>query len=96
MWGANPSCHQTVTPRATAWPHIFFPRLFTVEETRNIRNTTFRNILAAVTHADPKELQPCVFVWREGECKWQGTGGKRHQRVREESRPISVTQSVTQ
>ncbi|KAF1427168.1 Dual oxidase 2, partial [Spheniscus mendiculus] len=41
--------------------------LFTVEETRNIRNTTFRNILAAVTHADPKELQPCVFVWREGD-----------------------------
>ncbi|GAB0193891.1 dual oxidase 2-like [Grus japonensis] len=37
--------------------------LFTVEETSKIRRTTFRDILAAVTSADPTDLQPCVFVW---------------------------------
>uniref|UniRef100_A0A663M5H9 NAD(P)H oxidase (H2O2-forming) n=1 Tax=Athene cunicularia TaxID=194338 RepID=A0A663M5H9_ATHCN len=41
--------------------------LFTVEETREIRNTTFHDVLAAVTYADPTDLQPHVFVWSEGD-----------------------------
>ncbi|NWQ96895.1 DUOX2 oxidase, partial [Burhinus bistriatus] len=41
--------------------------LFTVEEIREIRNTTFHNVLAAVTHADTTNLQPHVFVWNKGD-----------------------------
>uniref|UniRef100_A0A672UPJ5 NAD(P)H oxidase (H2O2-forming) n=1 Tax=Strigops habroptila TaxID=2489341 RepID=A0A672UPJ5_STRHB len=41
--------------------------LFTVEETREIRNTTFHDVLAAVTYADPTDLQPHVFVWSKGD-----------------------------
>uniref|UniRef100_A0A8V5HG52 NAD(P)H oxidase (H2O2-forming) n=1 Tax=Melopsittacus undulatus TaxID=13146 RepID=A0A8V5HG52_MELUD len=41
--------------------------LFTVEETRKIRNTTFHDVLAAVTYADPTDLQPHVFVWSKGD-----------------------------
>jgi len=67
-----------VTPRDTAWPHIFFPRLFTAEEIREIRNTTFHDVLVAVTHANSTDLQPHVFVWSDGECsmQWQGAGSK--------------------
>ena len=81
-----------MTPRATTWPHIFFPRLFTAEETREIRNTTFHDVLAVVTYTGPTDLQPHVFVWSEGECfvQWQGSGSERHQQVRQES--ILVTQ----
>ncbi|NWU46707.1 DUOX2 oxidase, partial [Dromas ardeola] len=41
--------------------------LFTVEEIREIRNTTFRDVLAAVTYASPTDLQPHVFVWSKGD-----------------------------
>uniref|UniRef100_A0A8C0ANC7 NAD(P)H oxidase (H2O2-forming) n=1 Tax=Buteo japonicus TaxID=224669 RepID=A0A8C0ANC7_9AVES len=41
--------------------------LFTAEETRQIRNTTFHDVLAAVTGTDPTQLQPNVFVWSEGD-----------------------------
>ncbi|NXW00161.1 DUOX2 oxidase, partial [Fregetta grallaria] len=41
--------------------------LFTVEEIREIRNTTFHDVLAAIIHVDPTELQPHVFVWNEGD-----------------------------
>ncbi|NXX85670.1 DUOX2 oxidase, partial [Urocolius indicus] len=37
--------------------------LFTAEEIRKICNTTFHDVLAAVTHADPTDLQAHVFVW---------------------------------
>ncbi|XP_056355441.1 dual oxidase 2-like [Oenanthe melanoleuca] len=40
--------------------------LFTEEEIREIRNTTFHSILTSVTYAKPTHLQPHVFVWREG------------------------------
>ncbi|XP_061855522.1 dual oxidase 2 isoform X2 [Colius striatus] len=43
--------------------------LFTAEEIRKIRNTTFHDVLAAVTHADPTDIQPHVFVWsKEDPC----------------------------
>ncbi|KFR02023.1 Dual oxidase 2 [Nipponia nippon] len=42
-------------------------RLFTVEETREIRNTTFHDVLSAITHAKPTDLQPHVFVWSKGD-----------------------------
>lgn len=67
-----------MTPRATAWPHIFFPRLFTAEEIGEIRNTTFRDVLAAVTYANSTDLQPRVFVWSQGECERQSTGSEQH------------------
>ncbi|NWV63529.1 DUOX2 oxidase, partial [Malurus elegans] len=41
--------------------------LFTEEEIREIRNTTFHNVLTAVTYAKPTDLQPHVFIWREGD-----------------------------
>lgn len=96
MQGVNPSCCQQVTPGAITWPYVFFSRLFTVEETRKIRNTTFHDVLAAVTYADPTDLQAHVFVWSKGECfvQQQGAGSDQHQQVREESSPVLVT--VTQ
>uniref|UniRef100_A0A8C3J8T5 NAD(P)H oxidase (H2O2-forming) n=1 Tax=Calidris pygmaea TaxID=425635 RepID=A0A8C3J8T5_9CHAR len=41
--------------------------LFTVEEIREISNTTFHDVLAAVTNASPTDLQPHVFVWSNGD-----------------------------
>ncbi|XP_010190709.1 PREDICTED: dual oxidase 1-like, partial [Mesitornis unicolor] len=41
--------------------------LFTVEEVRKIRSTTFHDVLVAVTHANSTDLQPHVFTWREGD-----------------------------
>ncbi|NXV17470.1 DUOX2 oxidase, partial [Cepphus grylle] len=41
--------------------------LFTVEEIGKIRNTTFRDVLAAVTYANSTDLQPHVFVWNQGD-----------------------------
>ncbi|NXJ82003.1 DUOX2 oxidase, partial [Trogon melanurus] len=41
--------------------------LFTAEEASEIRNTTFHDILAAVTYANLTGLQPHVFVWSEGD-----------------------------
>ncbi|NXN20660.1 DUOX2 oxidase, partial [Nycticryphes semicollaris] len=41
--------------------------LFTAEEIRGIRNTTFRDVLAAVTSASLTDLQPSVFVWSNGD-----------------------------
>ncbi|NXM10532.1 DUOX2 oxidase, partial [Ploceus nigricollis] len=41
--------------------------LFTEEEIREIRNTTFHSVLTSVTHAKPTDLQPHVFIWREGD-----------------------------
>lgn len=78
--GASPSCCQPVAPEATTWLHVFFPRLFTAEETKEIRNTTFHDVLAAVTYTDPTDLQSHVFVWSEGEgsVQWQGTGSEQH------------------
>ncbi|XP_048188150.1 dual oxidase 2 [Perognathus longimembris pacificus] len=40
--------------------------LFSKEEIAEIRNTTLRDVLVAVTDADPSSLQPNVFVWQEG------------------------------
>ncbi|NXG55440.1 DUOX2 oxidase, partial [Hemiprocne comata] len=41
--------------------------LFTVEETRQIRNMTFHDVLAAVTSGNSTVLQPHVFVWSQGD-----------------------------
>uniref|UniRef100_A0A8C3NJW9 NAD(P)H oxidase (H2O2-forming) n=1 Tax=Geospiza parvula TaxID=87175 RepID=A0A8C3NJW9_GEOPR len=41
--------------------------LFTEEEIREIRNTTFHSVLASVTSARPTDLQPHVFIWRQGD-----------------------------
>ncbi|NXR56249.1 DUOX2 oxidase, partial [Hippolais icterina] len=41
--------------------------LFTEEEIREIRNTTFHSVLTSVTYAKPTDLQPHVFSWREGD-----------------------------
>ncbi|XP_004709549.1 dual oxidase 2 [Echinops telfairi] len=40
--------------------------LFSEEEIAEIRNTTLRDVLVAVTNVDPSALQPSVFVWHEG------------------------------
>ncbi|XP_069861779.1 dual oxidase 2-like [Dipodomys merriami] len=40
--------------------------LFSEEEIAEIRNTTLRDVLVAVTNVDPSSLQPNVFVWQEG------------------------------
>lgn len=70
-------------------PHLFH-RLFTVEEAKKIRNITFHEVLTAVTSASPELLQPHVFTWSEGESFVQQQG------VGEGSKPILVTQPVTQ
>ncbi|XP_006883008.1 PREDICTED: dual oxidase 2 [Elephantulus edwardii] len=41
--------------------------LFSNEEIAEIRNTTLRDVLVAVTNVDPSALQPNVFVWQKGE-----------------------------
>ncbi|CAN8187861.1 unnamed protein product [Coccothraustes coccothraustes] len=41
--------------------------LFTEEEIREIRNTTFHSVLTSVTYAKTTDLQPHVFIWREGD-----------------------------
>ncbi|NXY16100.1 DUOX2 oxidase, partial [Atrichornis clamosus] len=41
--------------------------LFTEEEIREIRNTTFHNVLTAVTYAKSTDIQPHVFIWKEGD-----------------------------
>ncbi|XP_067161574.1 dual oxidase 2 [Apteryx mantelli] len=41
--------------------------LFTEGETREIRNTTFHDVLVAVTYANSAEIQREVFVWHEGD-----------------------------
>ncbi|XP_023790135.1 dual oxidase 2-like [Cyanistes caeruleus] len=41
--------------------------LFTEEEIREIRNTTFHSVLTSVTSAKSTDLQPHVFVWRQGD-----------------------------
>ncbi|KAK7814699.1 hypothetical protein U0070_018023 [Myodes glareolus] len=40
--------------------------LFSEEEIAEIRNTTLRDILVAVSNVDPSALQPNVFFWQEG------------------------------
>ncbi|XP_066132664.1 dual oxidase 2 isoform X1 [Saccopteryx bilineata] len=40
--------------------------LFSKEEIADIRNTTLRDVLVAVTNVDPSALQPNVFTWHEG------------------------------
>ena len=45
-------------------------RLFSKEEIAEIRNTTLRDVLVAVTSVDPSALQPNVFFWLEG--GWPG------------------------
>ncbi|XP_047396007.1 dual oxidase 2 isoform X1 [Sciurus carolinensis] len=40
--------------------------LFSKEEIEDIRNTTLRDVLVAVTNVDPSVLQPNVFVWHKG------------------------------
>lgn len=42
------------------------PRLFSKEEIEEIRNTSLRDILVAVTRVDPSALQPSVFFWLAG------------------------------
>ncbi|XP_065589784.1 dual oxidase 2 [Cyrtonyx montezumae] len=41
--------------------------LFTAEEVKEIHNTTFRDVLAAVTYSQLAELQSNVFVWSTGD-----------------------------
>ncbi|NXE46113.1 DUOX2 oxidase, partial [Casuarius casuarius] len=41
--------------------------LFTEGETREIRNTTFHDVLIAVTYANSTEIQREVFVWHDGD-----------------------------
>ncbi|NWQ59700.1 DUOX2 oxidase, partial [Neopipo cinnamomea] len=41
--------------------------LFTEKEIKEIRNTTFHNVLAAVTYANPTDIQTHVFTWRKGD-----------------------------
>ncbi|NWR33479.1 DUOX2 oxidase, partial [Tachuris rubrigastra] len=41
--------------------------LFTEEEIKEIRNTTFHKVLAAVTYASPTDIQTSVFTWRKGD-----------------------------
>ncbi|XP_063025374.1 dual oxidase 2 isoform X1 [Melospiza melodia melodia] len=41
--------------------------LFTEEEIREIRNTTFYSVLTSVTSAQPTDLQPHVFTWTQGD-----------------------------
>ncbi|CAH6787975.1 Duox2 [Phodopus roborovskii] len=40
--------------------------LFSKEEIAEIRNTTLRDVLVAVSNMDPSSLQPNVFLWQEG------------------------------
>ncbi|CAO2579083.1 Dual oxidase 2 [Lemmus lemmus] len=40
--------------------------LFSKEEIAEIRNTTLRDVLVAVSNVDPSALQPNVFFWQEG------------------------------
>ncbi|XP_053449561.1 dual oxidase 2 [Nycticebus coucang] len=40
--------------------------LFSKEEIAEIRNTTLRDVLVAVTEVNPSALQPNVFFWHEG------------------------------
>ncbi|XP_032273503.1 dual oxidase 2 isoform X2 [Phoca vitulina] len=40
--------------------------LFSKEEIAEIRNTTFWDVLVAVTNVDPSALQPNVFIWHAG------------------------------
>ncbi|XP_044774342.1 dual oxidase 2 isoform X1 [Neomonachus schauinslandi] len=40
--------------------------LFSKKEIAEIRNTTFSDVLVAVTNVDPSALQPRVFIWEEG------------------------------
>ncbi|XP_059115532.1 dual oxidase 1 [Peromyscus eremicus] len=41
--------------------------LFSKEEIAEIRNTSLRDILVAVTQVDPRALQPSVFFWLAGD-----------------------------
>ncbi|NXX37946.1 DUOX2 oxidase, partial [Tricholaema leucomelas] len=41
--------------------------LFTEQEARQIRNTTFHDVLVAVTHAEDTDLQAHVFSWSQGD-----------------------------
>lgn len=45
-------------------------RLFSEEEIAEIRNTSLRDVLVAVTNLNPSALQPSVFFWHTGE--WPG------------------------
>ncbi|XP_057577991.1 dual oxidase 2 [Hippopotamus amphibius kiboko] len=40
--------------------------LFSMEEIAEIRNTTLRDVLVAVTNVNPAALQPNVFIWQQG------------------------------
>nr|XP_040824379.1 dual oxidase 2 [Ochotona curzoniae] len=40
--------------------------LFSEEEIAEIKNTSLRDVLVAVTNVDPNALQPNVFIWQEG------------------------------
>ncbi|XP_051000997.1 dual oxidase 2 isoform X2 [Acomys russatus] len=40
--------------------------LFSREEIAEIRNTTLRDVLVAVSNVDPSALQPNIFFWQEG------------------------------
>ncbi|OWK09505.1 hypothetical protein Celaphus_00006147 [Cervus elaphus hippelaphus] len=40
--------------------------LFSPEEIAEIRSTTLRDVLVAVTNVDPDTLQPNVFIWQNG------------------------------
>lgn len=51
------------------------PRLFSKEEIAEIRNTSLRDILVAVTSVDPRALQPNVFFWLAGKRPRDGLRG---------------------
>ncbi|KAJ7410998.1 Dual oxidase 2 [Willisornis vidua] len=72
--------------------------LFTEEEIREIRNTTFHNVLAAVTYANSTDIQPHVFVWREVALfvAWiVATHRKRDFKKLQKQQNISVRREVT-
>ncbi|XP_071007469.1 dual oxidase 2-like [Oncorhynchus clarkii lewisi] len=41
--------------------------LFTAEELQALRNTTFHDVIAAVTSAEPEDIQRKVFFWKDGD-----------------------------
>ncbi|CAB1331860.1 unnamed protein product [Coregonus sp. 'balchen'] len=45
--------------------------MFTAEEVQAIRNTTFHDVITAVTSAEAEDIQRRVFFWRDA-CEWQG------------------------
>lgn len=60
-------------------------RLFSPEEIAEIRSTTLRDVLVAVTSVDPDTLQPNVFIWQNG-----GWPGRAQEMVAEKGQRLCV------